>query len=227
MKAFIGKVQYMGFFTLLMASALLMPAYIGFAADGYGGGGSSGGGTSAGDGGGSATGMMSSVVSTSKLRANLTGSAIGGTTPSGRADWNLVADSGHESLLIQVEDVNLPDGTVLYVSGCGSSNIGTLLLRARKANLIIDESEGSSVPTCTAGNKIFVANGGKNVLSGTFATLAVAGTATASDTSETGTTATPTTSMNREAILQITKTVFEKFVSILAMLNSALAALPR
>jgi hypothetical protein len=67
-----------------------------------------------------------------KLRESLSGSAIGGRTPSGEAtaDESQFSGCGGFSLLsVQVKNVNLPDGTVLWVT-LDFGAVGTITLRA-------------------------------------------------------------------------------------------------
>ena len=101
-----------------------------------------------------------------RLRAPLAGPAISGLVPGGTGNWETSAD--RTKLSVQVEDVNLPNGTVLSVEACGAS-VGTIRLVARGGDLNLDSRNGQVVPSCAAGNSVSVKSGASTVLSGTFA----------------------------------------------------------
>jgi hypothetical protein len=106
-----------------------------------------------------------------RLRAQLTGSAIAGITPSGNADFRS-ASRGRMRFNVEVEHVNLPQGTVLTVTlthGGASSVVGTLTLRATGfAELELNSQDGEVVPAVQAGDVVTVMNGASAVLAGVF-----------------------------------------------------------
>jgi len=101
-----------------------------------------------------------------QLQARLSGSAINGETPGGQAEWSQ-SHSGIQRISIEVEDVNLPNGTVLSVSACGA-DIGSITLADGSGELELNSQNGATVPTCAAGDPVTVANGGTTILTGTL-----------------------------------------------------------
>jgi hypothetical protein len=96
-----------------------------------------------------------------RLRANLTGTSAA----SGKAQWESRAD--RVRLSVEVEDVALPNGTVLTVTACGAS-VGTITLALGEGDLNLDTRDGQSVPTCSNGSSVTVSNGAATVVSGNF-----------------------------------------------------------
>jgi hypothetical protein len=103
-----------------------------------------------------------------QLSTKLSGPAIGGVTPSGDAklDQSRLPDSPSR-LDVRVQNVNLPDGTLLdvYLTDChaGTSPVGSFTLSGRKGQASI------SVPTyCPIGrtSSIYVKQGTTIRLSG-------------------------------------------------------------
>ena len=106
-----------------------------------------------------------------RLRAQLTGAAIGNITPSGNADFR--SDSrGRTRLNVEVEHVNLPQGTVLTVTlthAGTTTTVGTFTLSATGfAELELNSQDGQTVPAVQSGDMIAVMNGASFVLSGVF-----------------------------------------------------------
>src|SRR5438874_1634071 len=67
-----------------------------------------------------------------RLRTSLAGGAIAGVVPSGNADFRSESDRNRSRLNVEVEHVNLPDGTVLgvLVSHAGTSmKVGEIRLQ--------------------------------------------------------------------------------------------------
>ena len=102
-----------------------------------------------------------------EISAPLSGPAIGGITPTGRAKFELEnEDSGlTRKLEIKVRDVNLPAGTVFNVLVDGAT-VGQLTLRTSGRGEI--ELFGSSVPATQAGTTVEVRQGNMPILSGVF-----------------------------------------------------------
>src|SRR4051812_50109494 len=88
-------------------------------------------------------------------QTTLTGSAIGGLTPKGVAEHRLSAD-GSRRLKVEVEDVNLPAGTVLNVLVNGTL-VGPLTLNTfREGELQLETNDGQAVPQINAGATVSV-----------------------------------------------------------------------
>lgn len=100
-----------------------------------------------------------------RLRAELTGPEISGVIPDGKAEFRLTDNQG-KRFKTQVEDVNLPDGTLLKVSACGNSNVGTIVLDDEEGRIDLREKKGAAVPTCVSGDTVDVINGTTTILSG-------------------------------------------------------------
>lgn len=94
----------------------------------------------------------------SRLRTELAGPAIAGVEPSGHANWRAL-DTGEERISVEVEDVNLPDGSTLGVlTDCGGvAPLGLMVVINQKSELELDERVvGDMVPTCLAGNSVTI-----------------------------------------------------------------------
>lgn len=115
------------------------------------------------------TGGVPSALAKSlvRLRAELVGPDIAGETPDGKANFRITDNHG-KRLKVQVEDVNLPDGTMLNVSACGSSTVGVIALDDKEGKIDLREKKGASVPNCVSGNIVEVMNGTTTILSGTL-----------------------------------------------------------
>ena len=102
----------------------------------------------------------------------LSGAAIGGMTPSGRADFVRKANNNRK-LEVEVEDVNLPAGTLLNVLVDGTK-IGTITLDSLHAGQIELETEnGQVVPPINTGTRVVVTNqSGATIVAGTFGAVA-------------------------------------------------------
>lgn len=108
----------------------------------------------------------------------LAGAAINGQTPKGVAEHRANAD-GSRRFKVEVEDVNLPAGTILNVFVNGAS-IGSLTLDSfRNGELELESNDGEIVPTINAGTTVEVrTQAGAAVVSGTFTAAAPSPTAT-------------------------------------------------
>jgi hypothetical protein len=106
------------------------------------------------------------------IQAGLSGAAIGGQTPHGKAVFR--QRPGNDlKLEVQVEDVNLPAGTVLGVF-VGGGQIGVITLNALRAGEVELETErGQAVPAVTNGTAVAVRNqSGANIVTGAFGSAA-------------------------------------------------------
>jgi hypothetical protein len=105
-----------------------------------------------------------------RLRTNLAGAAIGGKKPGGNADFRM--DNGRTRLNVEVENVNLPAGTVLTVAvthAGATTTAGTITLNSSgEIELELDSQHGDTVPTIASGDMITVSNGAAVILAGAF-----------------------------------------------------------
>jgi hypothetical protein len=93
-------------------------------------------------------------------------SPTGGVNPHGDAEYQLYSN-GNRELEVEIEDVNLPNGTVLtaFVS---NSPVGTLTLSLQRGKLKLRTEDGQTVPVVDAGALVDVRNGETVLVSGTF-----------------------------------------------------------
>jgi hypothetical protein len=126
------------------------------------------------------------------ITAPLTGAAINGRTPVGKAEFR--QRPGNDlKLEVEVQDVNLPAGTVLNVL-VGGQQVATLTINTLRAGEVELETErGQAVPAVTNGTAVAVRNqAGANVVAGTFGSGGATPTPTASPSPTATPTATPT-----------------------------------
>ena len=106
-----------------------------------------------------------------RLRTNLSGAAIQGKTPSGHADFRSEA-GGRSRFNVEVEDVNLPQGTVLTVtiqSGSTTTQVGSIKLsQFGGGELELNSQDGDMVPAAKAMDIVIVSNGATPILAGVF-----------------------------------------------------------
>src|SRR5437764_10581921 len=85
-----------------------------------------------------------------RLRTRLAGGAINGKTPEGNADFRSEPAKGRTRLNVEVENVNLPAGTVLDVTvqhGAASTLAGHITLNAfGGGELELNSQDGATVP---------------------------------------------------------------------------------
>ena len=128
------------------------------------------------------------------IEAGLIGAAIGGRTPHGKAVFRQ-RPGNDRKLEVEVEDVNLPAGTVLNVL-VGGQQVATLTLGALRAGEVELETErGQAVPAITGGTSVVVRNqSGANIVTGAFGSAAPTPTpgATPTATPTPGATPSPT-----------------------------------
>ena len=105
-----------------------------------------------------------------RLRTTLAGAAIQGKKPEGNADFR--SDSGRTRLNVEVENVNLPAGTVLTVAVVHagvSTMVGTITLgRFGGGELELEAQNGAMVPSIMSGDIVTVSNGAAVILAGSF-----------------------------------------------------------
>lgn len=102
-----------------------------------------------------------------RLRAELMGHEVDGVMPQGEADWRMLDDARGNRLKVDVEDINLPDGTVLDVLACGTG-IGEVLLEDGEGDIDIREERGDKVPMCEVNDEVSVMHASSTILFGTF-----------------------------------------------------------
>jgi hypothetical protein len=107
-----------------------------------------------------------------RLRTQLAGGAIAGQKPEGNADFRMESAKNRTRLNVEVEHVNLPQGTVLSVAvmhGTASTMIGTITLNAfGGGELELNSEDGAAVPAIMAGDIVTVSNGAAAILTGAF-----------------------------------------------------------
>src|SRR5215471_10205967 len=135
------------------------------------------------------------------LEARLSGPAIAGVTPEGEAEFQLLSD-GSRRLEVEVEAVNLADGTMLNVLIDGSQ-VGTLTLMGHRGDLALKTRDGQTVPPVVAGSQVMITDqAGHTILSGGFMT-APAPTPTPSPTATPVGSPTPTPTPNPNAAVRL------------------------
>ena len=122
-----------------------------------------------GKGGNSGSNSGSGKAAETRLRTKLAGGAIAGKTPEGNADFR--SETGRTRLTVEVENVNLADGTVLTVSVVHagiSMQVGTITLNSAvpENELELDSQHGDVVPAVQAGDMVTVSNGAAVILAG-------------------------------------------------------------
>lgn len=111
-------------------------------------------------------------------QTSLSGSTLGGQTPHGLAEHRLSAD-GNRRFKVEVEDVNLPPGTVLNVLVNGTS-IGSLTINSfRQGELELETERGQAIPSVGPGTVVTVrTQAGATIVSGIFGSVSPAPTPT-------------------------------------------------
>jgi hypothetical protein len=107
-----------------------------------------------------------------RTRTPLAGNSIAGELPKAHAEFRNRADRGRTRLNVEVEDVNLPAGTVLTVvfeHNGASTTLGTIQLDAFHAGeLELNSEDGDMVPAVQPGDTVSVFNGNVKILTGVF-----------------------------------------------------------
>jgi hypothetical protein len=103
-----------------------------------------------------------------RIESLLAGGAINGLTPKGHAKFRSRV-GGESEFEVEVEEVNLPAGTVLNVLVDGLK-VGELTLAATlEGELELESEHGANVPAVTSASTVVVTNaGGQTILSGAF-----------------------------------------------------------
>ena len=121
--------------------------------------------------------MASAKSGEVRLRTDLSGSAINGITPKGHVDYRL-DDKGRGRFTVEVENVNLPVGTVLTVQVMRGTTAVALAPnqitlaadpaeRGNRGELELETEHGATVPDLSSGAfTIQVNNGAATILTG-------------------------------------------------------------
>ncbi len=100
-----------------------------------------------------------------RIQTRLTGGAISGVVPEGSARFRSRGTSSNFS--VEVEDVNLPDGTKLNVAlmrGTTSIPAGSLTLALHTGEIDVNTNDGDLVPQAKAGDIVVVSDAGGTAL---------------------------------------------------------------
>jgi hypothetical protein len=110
-----------------------------------------------------------------RLRAKLAGPAIQNRTPEGSADFRIDHNGQRTRLNVEVEDVNLPGGTVLMVAivhGGVSTAAGTITLSNNGfGELELESQNGAMVPAAQSGDMVTVSNGTTTIVAGVLGSM--------------------------------------------------------
>ena len=106
-----------------------------------------------------------------RLKTRLAGAAIQGKTPEGSAEFRS-DQRGRTKFMVEVENINLPAGTVLDVAvqhNGASQTVGQIKLSAAgSGELELESQDGDTVPAVQAGDMVTVSNAGTTILAGVF-----------------------------------------------------------
>ena len=98
----------------------------------------------------------------------LTGPAIGGILPKGKAVFRVRPSRNRTKFKVQVEQVNLPNGTMLNVE-VDDTSYGSIALALQRGELELSSNDGEVVPPIAAGSHVAVRlQDGTLILSGNF-----------------------------------------------------------
>lgn len=102
-----------------------------------------------------------------RLRTELKGARFNGVVPSGHADFR--SQPGRSRLNVEVEDINLPPGTVLIVRLDGVT-IGNITIDAttRGGELEFNSQDGDRVPQAKQGSVVVVRTADRALVAGIF-----------------------------------------------------------
>lgn len=100
-----------------------------------------------------------------RLRATLSGPVFAGEKPSGSAEFEM--DNSVKRFAVEVQDINLPDGTVVnvFVNGIKA---GAIKLVAQGGTLLLSSAAHQTVPNITVGSRVAVMHSGLKILGGQF-----------------------------------------------------------
>ena len=112
------------------------------------------------------TGVSASGGNPISVRTAVLTAPSGSIDPHGSATFK-VFDGGGTSLEVEIEDVNLPDGTTLtaFING---TNIGQIIVGTDGRGRLQIESENGPVPPVNTGSTVEVRNGNTDLVAGSF-----------------------------------------------------------
>lgn len=99
------------------------------------------------------------------LRTVLTGPVFNGEQPKGKAEFQM--EDGFKRFIVEVEDIDLPNGTVLAVMVNGV-RAGSITLVNHGGALLRSSFAGQAVPNITAGSTVAVNFSTTRILGGKF-----------------------------------------------------------
>lgn len=100
-----------------------------------------------------------------RLRTGLAGATINNITPKGKAEYR---ERATRQLKVQVENVNLPDGTILNVLA-GTSQVGQITLALMRGELQLNTGDGDGLPAIASGTSVVVTDqSGNTIVAGAF-----------------------------------------------------------
>jgi hypothetical protein len=100
-----------------------------------------------------------------RLRTNLTGPVFAGEQPAGSAQFEM--RNAVKRFAVEVQDIHLPDGTVVSVFVNGTK-AGSIKLVAHGGTLFLSSGAGQTVPNITVGSRVAVRYSGVKILGGQF-----------------------------------------------------------
>lgn len=114
--------------------------------------------------------VMADGSDSTKIEAQLSGAMLNGLIPKGEAELESFTD-GSRKFEIEVENVNLPDGTVLNVVVDGTK-VGTLTLALHRATLELKREDGATLPQINSRTRIVITDStGNTILAGAFSNI--------------------------------------------------------
>jgi hypothetical protein len=112
----------------------------------------------------------SSATVVSKIEAEFAGASLNGMIPRGEAETVLFSD-GNRKFEVTVENVNLPNGTVLNVL-VDQTKVGTLTLAGLLGKLELETKDGQTVPPVNSRTRVVVADlAGLTIVAGSFSNI--------------------------------------------------------
>jgi hypothetical protein len=99
------------------------------------------------------------------LRTALNGPVFNGEQPSGKAEFQM--ENGAKRFTVEVDNINLPNGTIVSVLVNGS-RVGLIKLANQGGTLFLSTGAGQTVPNITVGSTVAVNFSTTKILGGKF-----------------------------------------------------------